>query len=213
MKVLVSDGKKVEFVTSFSPFSVLSCRSTRLRAVRSTKRESSSSSWLTWSRTTDGSDAPAALPLFLTLECSLSNCVERQPLTTAAPSQPSHTPSLLRRNTPRVLYVHTHTHTPAHRENEQNEWRRGRGATVDGARHRSPPQLQSFWVWPPPPTPPYHAYTWLWWYGDRCVRGARLHWDDTRWFLSFAARARRTTFMTLVILMLFTIVLTSGFGF
>lgn len=39
---------------------LLFTRSTLSRAVKSTKRESSSSSWLTWSRTMDGSDAEAA---------------------------------------------------------------------------------------------------------------------------------------------------------
>lgn len=46
----------------FNFFLFLLCvfyRSTRLRAVKSTKRESSSSSWLTWSKTMDGSDATA----------------------------------------------------------------------------------------------------------------------------------------------------------
>lgn len=108
--------------SSFSLFCVflfVFYRSMRLRAVKSTKRESSSSSWLTWSRTTGGSDAPAALCLFLTLEWSLMNCVERRPSTTLPlpdrpppPKKPLHEPP--------PLASFTCTHPPAHRENEQN---------------------------------------------------------------------------------------------
>lgn len=131
---------------SFSFLPSFFSRSTRSRAVRSTKRESSSSSWLTWSRTTDGSDAPSALFLFLTLECSLSNCVERQPSTTVPPLPTVPNPLLgeggkkkRKTSTPRVLYVHTPTCSSWNwTEPMTLKRRRGRGAADEKSHRRSP---------------------------------------------------------------------------
>ena len=106
-------GLVTQVVLSFLSFCAFFCRSTRLRAVKSTKRESSSSSWLTWSRTTDGSDAPAALLSFSDLGMlSLSNCVEHRP-----PCPPRTSPHPLLqllpyRNPPQNLHAALHVHTP-----------------------------------------------------------------------------------------------------
>lgn len=125
--------------SSFSLFCVflfVFYRSMRLRAVKSTKRESSSSSWLTWSRTTGGSDAPAALCLFLTLEWSLMNCVERRPSTTLPlPDRPPPQKTPPRTSTPRLLHVHTSTCSSwkwtERKDDEEAESKRH-------TRHRSP---------------------------------------------------------------------------
>lgn len=105
---LISIASSVNLVQScsckssfLSFFLCVFSRSTRLKAVKSTKRESSSSSWLIWSRTTDGSDTPAALS-FSDLGMLF---IEQR----GVPS-----PHLLYKNpprtsTPRLLHVHTPT--------------------------------------------------------------------------------------------------------
>lgn len=73
-------------------FFFLHCRSMHLRAVKSTKKASSSLSWRTWSKTTDGSDFQG-LPA-MNFECSVLNFAERQPSATMFP----------------LLLLHLHSH-------------------------------------------------------------------------------------------------------
>lgn len=136
-----------------------------------------------------GVTPPAAPCLFLTLEWSLLNCVERRP-----PCPSCTIPHIPPPRNPFMNLLHpasfTCTHPPAHRETEQNILTMRKCSRnvsqITGVQSFllkivcSPSQLRSFWVWPQPfhsqpPTlpsapPPNHAYKWLWWYGDHYAK-------------------------------------------
>lgn len=169
-------------------------RSTRLKAVKSTKRESSSSSWLTWSRTTGGSDAPPLrlFFLFLLLFFWPGNALYRTTGGGRSSGPPSTSPHTFL-TVKKIKHLHlpafstcTRTHLLIVKVNKRRppsgatRWK----TTSCESRRYFP---RAFGIDPahsqPAAAPPKHAYKWLWWRVDHYAKEERDFTERT--FLSF----------------------------